>query len=238
MFIKGLIDKKIFRKNLLIIFIVLFMVALLITIEKSMENKILKEYEKPQYRTLIFSSKKINSEIIEEYKDILEDYNIEDNDFTIIFKTKKDLDYFKEQNKDLIENITEVMVAKDTLSIIMSYILKIIIIVSFIIMLILIIVLNYNYYCNIKKEIALYNILGFSKSKVIFTLTIFFHIIYLILNFLSLLLIKIISLIFKFKFLLMNYYISFIIIFISLIITYIFTNIIFKNKNNLLIIKE
>ena len=213
-------------------------VTLLITLKSNMESSILQEYEKPQYRTIAFSSEKITDEYLKKYQKVIEEYEIDDNNYMLVFKTKKALDSFKKENKDLLNNATVATLAQDKLNIVMSNVLKVIIIISFLIMTIIMIVLNYNYYCNISKDIALYNILGYSKSQVILICAIFFHFIYAILNCIILIIIKIISLKFKFELVLSNYYLSFIIIFMSLIVTYLISYNILRKKNNLITIKE
>lgn len=238
MYIKGLIDKKIFTKNLVIVFFSLLLITILITIQKNLEFKVNQEYEQPQYRTLIFSSKEITEDNIKEYKNSIEEYSIDNQTFTILFNSKKDLDSFKKENESKLASVVESMTIQDNLSVVVSKVLFLIIIVSILIIITLIVIFNYNYFCNILKDIVLYNLLGFSKSKIFFLFSLFIHVIYFLFANLAILLVKVASLIFKFSMEFKYYIILFFIVLISFILTYLISYFILKKKNNLLVIKE
>ena len=185
-YLKSLYNKNIWKY--FFIFLILFSLSLmLLNIYKCYKLAVIKELKKTEYRTIMvnFNDECNIEETLSLYQDKIEKIE-EDN---IIFKTREDLEAFATQNSScfsksiiLTTNIDNYIYIRNILFILFSVIMILIII--------LISVFSLNMLYDIKKDIALYKLIGYKLKNIMKKILEFYGLFYFFVYILSIILVN------------------------------------------------
>ena len=187
-----------FKKNLrkyIFIFVFLFLLSLFFCcLIKSIDNKIIIEENKPQYRTIIINlgdyenikkDIKSNEEIIENYE-----YNVEKREISITFVSVNTLNDFLNKYEDNFISIIKENFSNSNYYIARN-IFKTIMIISIILTTALMVIFSISFIYNLEKDIALYKLLGFSNKKILSLIFTFMYLLYITTYFSSIIIVNI-----------------------------------------------
>lgn len=141
-----------------------------------------KEYTKEEYRILTFTINTYDISFLKDYD--IEDYEyIEDKRIAILFSTYDERNRFIDECNKISDIMTEAVPVSNAET--TTLIFKTIFFIITLTILILIFIFILNHILNLRKDMALYKILGFKKYKVLCLLGFFYNIIYIFLYLIS-----------------------------------------------------
>ncbi len=175
--LKGLTDKKLLFRNCLIIFVLLLGYSAISLLIAYQENLAKEEFKKEDYRTLYFKSTTSDYSYLKEYDIEVADI-LENDKYMVIFSTYEERNRFIDECEYARELETQGILVSNSEN--NSIIFKIISIMITITIFLLIFIFTLNYLLSLKKDLALYKILGFSKRKIFYLLGCIYSTIYIL----------------------------------------------------------
>lgn len=190
--IKGIIDKRKLKTHMLIIFFLLFMFSILSLIigYQNKVNEVLTMKE--EYRTVSLKIKEEDLVIIKKYESVIEDLNTENDknsdiqNITILFQNHEALSKFLKENTKLKSRATLQLYNDENTTAMTTF--KVMFYLTSVIIFVLLLIFSVDYFHSLKKDIALFKILGFNKIKIIISIYLILITMYLILFVISYLL--------------------------------------------------
>lgn len=183
-FLKGLINKKIIFKYILMLFIIMIMLLSLNTYKNYLHINVQKEYNNDTYKSASFKSEKLYTK--DDFINV-ENFSYDEDDkiYSITFKSINDLENFEKEYKESFLTYQRWINANESNNILLIKITNILIIIFYIIVFILILFFNLYYFLNILDSVKLYYILGFNYNKLVFAVSLLNTIIELLLLIIS-----------------------------------------------------
>lgn len=187
--LKGIIDKRKLKTHMSIIFFLLVMFSVLSLVIKY-QNKVNEvEMMKEEYRTVSLKLEKEDLDIVKKYETVIDDLNIEDDEtsgiqnVTILFQSHQDLSAFLRENSKLKSSASITLYNDENTTAIIAF--KVMFYLTSAIIFILLLIFSVDYFHSLKKDIALFKILGFKKIKIVLLICFVLTTIYLILFFIG-----------------------------------------------------
>jgi len=180
-FLKGLTNKTILKKSIVIVLIIQISIVILYSINAYYSKKEYENTNSLDKRTLTFEIEDVADVDLSKEKNIIE-YSTIDDEYTAIFNTRKSLEEFISKYQGKISYTDLKVSTVDDFTHNISILLKFLIILITIILFGLFVVFNLNYLISIKENISLYVILGYKKKKVLYLILLVLTLIYLLLE--------------------------------------------------------
>lgn len=166
-FFKGLVNKDKIKKMFLYSILIFLILEIVLVYKNKLDIKIYERENQVAFRTVTVDADDMEN-LLEKYESVIEDYEITEDGYDIIFKTKNDLENFKEKEdyddhlKLLVIHFGEV----DEFEQILFVTVNIIVIVLSILVVLLVFIFSLNYLNQVLDEWRLYVILGYKKKTI------------------------------------------------------------------------
>ncbi len=173
-YIKGLLNRKKFITFLFIIILLITSISFLMFYKNEINTRMEESTRRIENITLTFQANNFN---INNYLDLIDTYSQSDNIYSVTFNSPIDKETFIETNNEQIV-ILDTIISLASMELEILKILNLASIILLILLFIILVVFTINYTFSNKKEIFLYDVLGFTMDKTIFNINLFFSIIY------------------------------------------------------------
>lgn len=168
-----MINFKVFYNKILLKYIIIFLALFTAIISffiyfEYINVSINEKIESKENRTLslTFNSNVDYNQILNNYKNKILSYECNDNNCILIFDKVSSLMQFKKNNINNIEKLLVGEITNNENNYIIKNILTFVIVISCVTFLILLFLFSKNIIYNLKKDIALYKLVGFSNIKI------------------------------------------------------------------------